>query len=191
MTRIIAGEAGGRRLRTPDGETTRPTSERVREALFSALEAWAGSFQGLRVLDLYAGSGGVAFEAWSRGASAVAVETDRKAAAVIAENVKALKSSVELLTRPVATVVGRTNAGERYDVVYLDPPYPLTDQELADNLAALVAGEWLAADARVIVERAKRSPEPTWPEGLSGLRKKKYGETVLWWATPDNAAGSD
>src|SRR6188768_3436238 len=91
MTRIIGGTAGGRRIDTPRGVTTRPTSDRVREALFSAIEAWCGSLQGLRFLDLYAGSGAVGLEAWSRGAGVVTlVEQDRRTARLIDQNAKAL-----------------------------------------------------------------------------------------------------
>ena len=79
MTRIIGGSAGGRRIATPRGANTRPTSDRVREALFSAIESWCGSLSGLRFLDLYAGSGAVGLEAWSRGAGVVTlVEQDRR-----------------------------------------------------------------------------------------------------------------
>src|SRR4249919_3874642 len=91
MTRIIGGSAGGRRLATPRGTSTRPSSDRVREALFSAIESWCGSLQGLRFLDLYAGSGAVGLEAWSRGAGVVTlVEQDRRTAALITSNAKSL-----------------------------------------------------------------------------------------------------
>ena len=91
MTRIIGGAAGGRRIATPQGAQTRPTSDRVREALFSALESWAGSLHGLRFLDLYAGSGAVGLEAWSRGATDVTlVESDRRTAALVAGNAREL-----------------------------------------------------------------------------------------------------
>ncbi len=106
-TRIIGGTAGGRRIRTPSGEATRPTSDRVREALFSSIEAEVGSIAGLRFLDLYAGSGAVGLEAWSRGAGVVTwVEHDRRTAALIRDNARDLGCrSAEVLTAPVARVL--------------------------------------------------------------------------------------
>ena len=189
MTRIIGGVAGGRRLQTPKGDATRPTSDRVREALFSAIEARVGSLEGLRFLDLYAGSGAIGLEAWSRGAAEVRlVESDRRTAALIGANARDIGCGV-------ATVVGRTVASQlaepapaAYDLVFSDPPYPLTEAALGEDLTALLAHGWLAAEALVVVERSARSPEPTWPTGLEPLpgkrRQKRYGETTLWFATP-------
>ncbi len=189
MTRIIAGGAGGRRLGTPQGDGTRPTSDRVREALFSSLEAWAGNLTGLRVLDLYAGSGALGLEAWSRGAAAVwFVEKDRAAAAVVSANVRDLGCPVaRVVTGPVGAVLSQP-AGEPFDVVLSDPPYPLSEEELAADLVALVEHGWLAPDALVVVERGRRSPEPAWPAGLEAGRRKKYGETVLWYGHAAPAA---
>ena len=186
MTRIIGGTAGGRRLQTPRGEATRPTSDRVREALFSAIESWCGSLQGLRVLDLYAGSGAVGLEARSRGADHVtAVEHDRRTSALISDNARKLGfDEVRVVAASVATTLRRPPEAP-YDVVYLDPPYPLDDEALAADLAALVDHGWLAAGALVILERSVRSPEPTWPLGLDGDRHKRYGETVLWYGHAD------
>ena len=181
MTRIIGGSAKGRKLATPTGDATRPTSDRVREALFSALEAQLGSLHGLRVLDLYAGSGAVGLEAASRGAGGVtAVESDRRTAQLIDTNARALGFAVEVLAQPVARVLaGRPRA--TYDVVFADPPYPMPDDEVAAALALLVAHDWLNPGAAVVVERSARSVEPAWPTGLGLLRQKKYGETVLWY----------
>ena len=186
MTRIIGGVAGGRRLATPKGDQTRPTSDRVREALFSALESWAGSLHGLRFLDLYAGSGAVGLEAWSRGATAVTlVEADRRTAALISGNARELGfREADVVAASVASAL---TAGPRasygpYDVVFSDPPYPLDEEALAHDLALLAGNGWLAPGALVVVERARRSPEPTWPAGVTLLREKKYGETRLWYA---------
>lgn len=189
MTRIIGGTAGGRKLKTPTGDATRPTSDRVREALFSALEAQLGSLHGLRVLDLYAGSGAVGLEAASRGAAAVtAVESDRRTAALVAENARTLGFPVEVVAHPVARALGgRPNAP--YDVAFLDPPYPLPDEEVTEALRLLVDGDWLSDGAAVVVERSARSVEPAWPAGLGCLRKKKYGETVLWYLRRANDTG--
>jgi 16S rRNA (guanine966-N2)-methyltransferase len=181
VTRIIGGSAGGRRLKTPPGDATRPTSDRVREALFSALEAEFGTLRGLRVLDLYAGSGAIALEAASRGAVDVtAVESDRRTARIVAENAAALGFDVEVRAQPVAGVLGSAPA-RPYDVVYLDPPYPMPADEVQHALALLVAHDWVQPGGAVVVERSARSVEPTWPEGLERRRQKKYGETVLWY----------
>jgi 16S rRNA (guanine966-N2)-methyltransferase len=183
MTRIIGGAAGGRRIATPKGDLTRPTSDRVREALFSALEAWAGSLRGLRVLDLYAGSGAIGLEAWSRGAGAVTlVESDRRTAALIASNARALGlRDADVVASSVSSFLVGTRRAP-YDLVFSDPPYPLDEEAVARDLALLAANGWLTPDALVVVERASRSPEPVWPAGLALLREKKYGETRLWYA---------
>ena len=181
MTRIIAGQAKGRRLRTPPGGHTRPTTDRVREALFSAVESWCGSLQGLRVLDLYAGSGAVGLEAWSRGAEAVTfVESDKATAALVATNARDLGfAGADVRAARVVNVLAAPPAAP-YDVVFSDPPYPLSETDLADDLQRLAAG-WLAPDALVVVERSRRSPQPTWPAGIQGDRDKRYGETTLWY----------
>ncbi|NYI43378.1 16S rRNA (guanine966-N2)-methyltransferase [Nocardioides aromaticivorans] len=187
MTRIIAGRAGGRRLQTPKGDQTRPTSDRVREALFSAIESWSGSLHDLRFLDLYAGSGAIGLEAWSRGAAAVTlVESDRRTADLIRANARSVGCDVaEVVARSVAAVLAET-ARSSYDLVFADPPYPLSDEAVATDLALLAAQGWLSDGALVVVERSRRSPEPTWPRGLEPLagkrRQKKYGETTLWLA---------
>ncbi|MCW2858145.1 MAG: putative methyltransferase [Marmoricola sp.] len=181
MTRIIGGDAGGRRLRTPPGDGTRPTSDRVREALFSALEAEFGSLRGLRFLDLYAGSGAVGLEAASRGASAVTlVESDRRTAQVVTANAQVVGAAADVRAHPVARVLAGP-APAPYDVVFLDPPYPLGEPELAEVLRLLVAGDWVVPGGTVVVERSRRSVEPGWPDGLGTPRMKKYGETVLWY----------
>ena len=188
MTRIIGGAAGGRRLRTPHGSTTRPTSDRVREALFSAVESWCGSLDGLRFLDLYAGSGAVGLEAWSRGAGVVTlVEQDRRTAALVADNARTLGfARADVRVAPVAATLQRAPAAP-YDVVFSDPPYPLSDEGVASDLEALAAQRWLVPGALVVVERSVRSPEPAWPDGIEVSRSKRYGETVLWYghAAPD------
>jgi 16S rRNA (guanine(966)-N(2))-methyltransferase RsmD len=183
MTRIVAGSLGGRRLAAPPGPQTRPTSDRVREALFSALESLT-DLNGARFADLYAGSGAVGLEAYSRGAAHVLlVESDPKAARVARGNIAALDagSAVRLAVGPVARVLAQGPDGP-YDMVFADPPYAVPDEEITAMLAALVDGGWLAADAVVVVERSSRGQEPAWPAGLAGLRGRRYGETTLWYA---------
>lgn len=182
MTRIVGGVAGGRRIAVPPGNGTRPTADRVREALFSSLEAEFGSFDGLQVLDLYSGSGAVGLEALSRGATRVVlVEADRQAAEVISANIKAVGlPGATLLTRPVEKVATGTNSGDPIDLVFADPPYKLETVELQEVLTTLVERGWLAEDAVVVVERAKREPWE-WPEGFAALRDRKYGEARLWY----------
>lgn len=180
MTRIIGGSAGGRRLQTPAGAHTRPTSDRTREALFSALESLLGSWRGVAVLDLYAGSGAVALEALSRGADvAVCVEQDRRAAAVVRRNAGSLGLPLVVEARTAASYL----AGEPrpFQVVFLDPPYDVADEVLQRDLTAL-AGGWLSREALVVVERSSRAPLTRWPEGYEPLRERRYGETVLAYA---------
>lgn len=186
MTRIIGGSVGGRRIKTPAGDQTRPTSDRVREALFSAIESWCGSLQGLRVLDLYAGSGALGLEAWSRGAAFVRlVEADRRTASLISANARELGCQVaDVVPLRVQAALARVphDAAARFDLVLCDPPYPLSEPDLATDLELL--RPWLVSEALVVVERARRSPEPTWPPGPGGIvgdRSKRYGETTLWY----------
>jgi 16S rRNA (guanine966-N2)-methyltransferase len=182
LTRIIGGTAGGRRLKTPTGDNTRPTSDRVREALFSAIESSLGSLSGLRFLDLYAGSGAVGLEARSRGAGVVTfVEHDRRTAGLIRDNAKSLGfADIEVIASSVDRALAH---GPRspYDVVFADPPYPLTAAELEVALVALRDLGWLGLGALVVVERGSRSGELVWPAGFRADRRKKYGETTLWY----------
>ncbi|MEV0245906.1 16S rRNA (guanine(966)-N(2))-methyltransferase RsmD [Nocardia sp. NPDC050712] len=178
MTRIVAGTAGGRRLRVPPAGT-RPTSDRVREALFSAIDARL-DLDGVRVLDLYAGSGALGLEALSRGAAhALLVESDRKAAAVVRGNITDLGlPGAELRNGAVAAVLQQGGAGE-FDLVFSDPPYDLDTTQVIADLQLLAERKWLAADALVVVERSIRSPEITWPDGYTAAKARKYGETRL------------
>ena len=182
MTRVIGGSAGGRRLRTPPGEDTRPTSDRVREAMFSSLESALGSLEGLRVLDLYAGSGALGLEALSRGAQALtSVESDRRTARLVQDNARELGfRMVEVVALPVARYLAQQPRAP-YDLVVVDPPYATTEVELGQVLHLLTAHGWLHGDATLVVERSARSPEPAWPPGWERERRKDYGETTLWY----------
>ncbi|MGO1168016.1 MAG: 16S rRNA (guanine(966)-N(2))-methyltransferase RsmD, partial [Janibacter sp.] len=146
MTRIISGEAGGRRLRTPTGDGTRPTTDRVREALFSSLEA-RDLIDGAHVMDLYAGSGALGLEAASRGAASVLlVESDRSASATIRANISDLGvAGARLQSGTVEQALNRP-ASLRYDVVLADPPYDVTEESLGSVLEMLLAHQWLAQE---------------------------------------------
>ena len=179
MTRIIAGAYGGRQIKTPKGDGTRPTSDRVREAMFSSLESELGGFDGLRVLDLFAGSGALGLESLSRGAiHSTFIESDARAAVVVKQNVEALKAPGVVVRTTVERYLASA-PGEPFDLVFLDPPYAVTTDAVSAFVSSLVNG-WTAADALFVVERATRDPF-AWPEGVEGLRDKKYGETTLWY----------
>ena len=182
MTRIIGGTAGGRRLQTPKGDLTRPTSDRVREALFSAVQSSLGSLDGLRFLDLYAGSGAVGLEAWSRGAVAVTlVERDRRTAATARANVAAVGCrAARVVTASVRTVLTASAVDAPSDGVFSDPPYATAGDRVLGDLHALVARDWLAPGAVVVVERSTRAGTLEWPEGLVEECVRSYGETTLW-----------
>ncbi|HSI26286.1 MAG TPA: 16S rRNA (guanine(966)-N(2))-methyltransferase RsmD [Aeromicrobium sp.] len=175
MTRIIAGQWGGRRLQTPKGLGTRPTSDRVREALFASLDSELGGFDGLAVLDLFAGSGALGLEAVSRGASRVdLVESNRQAADVIGANIQAMGTGAARVHRmPVQRFVASTDS--EYDLVLVDPPY-------ADDIAPVLVAvaRLLAPDALVVVEQSSRT-DFAWPAGWASVRHKVYGETTLWY----------
>lgn len=185
MTRIIAGRAGSLTLAVPDAGT-RPTSDRVRESLFGALES-ADLLDDAAVLDLYAGSGALALEAVSRGAvRADLVEKSPRAAGVAERNARAIRRTVPeaviVIHRSSADAFLRSGA-TAFDLVFIDPPYDVGETELASTLALLRPR--LRAGAAVITERASRSPAPALPPGLVADRSKAYGDTTLWWAFAD------
>jgi 16S rRNA (guanine966-N2)-methyltransferase len=184
MTRIISGFAGSLTLAVPSSGT-RPTSDRVREAIFSALDA-RGALDGASVVDLYAGTGSLGLEAASRGAATVTlVEKGTAAARACRSNTAlVLKSAprgraprIETSAQSVDGFLAPSTAS--WDVVFLDPPYELGEAELAHTLALLAPR--LADDAVVVLERSSRSPQPVLPEGVDVERRKDYGDTTLWW----------
>jgi 16S rRNA (guanine966-N2)-methyltransferase len=207
MTRVIAGQAGGRRLAVPPGTTTRPTSDRAREGLFASLLSELGTFDGVRVLDLYAGSGAIGLEALSRGAARVLlVESDARAAAVIKANVKALGLAgatvavdrVErLLARPPAgrqdqvqdQVQDQDQDQDRFDLVIADPPYALADDAVT-RVLTLLQGSWLADGALVVIERATRSGPVDWTPGFLPGKSRRYGEATFWYGWYGGEAGA-
>lgn len=178
VTRIVAGRVGGRRISVPP-RGTRPTSERVREAIFSAVTARM-DLDGVRVLDLYAGSGALGIEALSRGAGhALFVERDRRAAQVLRRNLAELDlDGGEVRTADAAAVAGEP-AAAGYDLVLADPPYATAEAELVGVIAALDRNGWLAADSLLVVERGARDAELNWPAGVERITTRRYGDTLV------------
>ena len=187
MTRIVAGTAGGRRLAVP-AKGTRPTSERVREALFSAIEA-AMELRGARVLDLYAGSGALGIEALSRGAARVTfVESERAALAVLERNLATVGMPGALVRRGKVGAVLAIPEPTPYDLVLADPPYAIDDADLAAMLTALTNG-WTRPGSVVVLERGRQAGEPDWPRPLVATRTRRYGDTELHWARHADPGG--
>jgi 16S rRNA (guanine966-N2)-methyltransferase len=182
VSRIVAGTAGGQRIAVPPAGV-RPTSDRVREALFSLLAA-RGVLEDAAVLDLYAGSGALGLEALSRGAlTATLVERDPRACGVIATNARTTNLTGAHVRRAAVTTFLRRPT-DSVDLVFVDPPYAGTEDEVDAVLAALPP--WLAADALVVVERDSRTRTPAWPDGLLAEEPRVYGETTLHLAgTPE------
>jgi 16S rRNA (guanine966-N2)-methyltransferase len=172
VTRIVGGRAGGRRISVPAGRTVRPTSERVREALASALEARLGGLAGRTVLDLFAGTGAVGLELLSRGAAAVTlVESDPAVLKVLRANVAAVGQ------RGATVLAGKAeNVSFRapFDIAFVDPPYALDVDPLLASAAEYVSGV-------LVVERATRSPRPDWPAGFLAPIARRYGDSTLWY----------
>ena len=184
MTRIVAGSAKGRTLAVPKSGT-RPTSERVREALFSRLDHM-NVLDGATVLDLYAGTGALGLEALSRGGThATLVEQASAAARVAAANVRSTGLPARVVTADARTYLGARNgealAGD-IDLVFIDPPYDIAAEDMTTVLASL--GPWIVPDALVVVERSTRAPAPTWPDFLVLEDQRTWGETVAYFAGP-------
>ncbi|MGN7781103.1 16S rRNA (guanine(966)-N(2))-methyltransferase RsmD [Mycolicibacterium sp. 22603] len=177
MTRIIAGVFGGRRISVP-ASGTRPTTDRVRESLFSVLTARL-DFDGIGVLDLYAGSGALGLEALSRGASsALFVESDRRAAAVIEANIDTLGARGAAVRRaPVDKVV--QSSGRPVDLVFADPPYEVSTTAVEKVLSALHTNGWVRAGALAVIERPTGAAALTWPTGWEADDARRYGDTRL------------
>lgn len=179
MTRIIAGELGGRRIDVP-ATGTRPTSDRVREAMFSRLDH-QGVLDGARVLDLYAGSGALGIESLSRGArEAMLVEAASSAARVLQANVRSLGlgQRAHVIKERALTYIRR--ADHTWDLVFVDPPYDIPRTQLELVLAALEPR--LAPGAPVVLEWTPRAGQAPWPPGIEFERHKDYGDTRLHWA---------
>ena len=191
MSRIISGAAGGVRLASVPGDNTRPTTDRVKESLFSKLESY-DIIRGARVLDAFGGSGALGCEALSRGAASVTLlDTYPKAVAVIRKNVAAVEkamgrtgsSSTRVQQAQALTYV--KSASGPWDLVFVDPPYAMPNEQVSELLEALTPK--LAEGAVVVVERSSRDAEPVWGEGLYCFSTRQHGETVLYYVEPDEA----
>lgn len=185
MTRVIAGTAKGRRLIVPDSGT-RPTSDRIRESIFARLDSW-NAVAGARVLDLFAGSGALGIESLSRGAlHATLVDSSAMATRVIRQNL----TSTGLYDRASATkqkalsFLQSSPKSDPFELVFIDPPYAMSNAELFDHLELLV--RMVTDDATVVIERDGRSPEPRVPDEWEILSHRKWGDTAAWFAAPVN-----
>lgn len=175
----------------PSSARTRPTSDRVREAAFSLIADWAGTagepadtmLERFSFLDLFAGSGAVALEAASRGADpVVAVEFDAAAVGVARRNADQLRLGVAVTKASVETFLSdRTPTA--FDVVWLDPPYAVGNDDLARIVATILGRGWLAPDGLVVAERSTRDTPFTWPDELNPGWSRRYGETTLYFGS--------
>lgn len=159
----------------------------MREAIFSALQS-RDAIRGARVVDLYAGTGALGLEAASRGASSVVlVERSATAVRICADNIAQVMRNAPATARPDITVAAQPVANfleastSAWDLVFIDPPYDIDEEELSRALGALAPR--LAPGSLIVLERATKSREPQWPTGISLERSRNYGDTTLWWAT--------
>jgi 16S rRNA (guanine966-N2)-methyltransferase len=193
--RIIAGLAKGRTIDAV-ASSTRPTSDRAREALFSTLTSEFGEFDGLPILDLYAGTGAIALEALSRGAALVhAVEKDDSAAKAITSNWENLKSAscpgiFHLYSMNVHRFL-EDKAAQPYHFIYIDPPYEVDDVDVIETLIQLRDGGFIDQQALIAIERNSRVKEISWPEGLEEIRQKKYGQATIFYGVPTRIDGEN
>lgn len=193
--RIIAGLAKGRTIEAV-ASSTRPTSDRAREALFSSLASEFGEFDGLHVLDLYAGTGAIALEALSRGAAVVhAVEKDDSAAKAITSNYENLKSAhcpgiFHLYSMSVHRFL-QDKAALPYHFIYIDPPYEVEDLDVIETLIQLRDGGFIHPQALIAIERNSRVKEISWPDGLEQLREKSYGQATIFYGVPSAIDGEN
>jgi len=186
MTRIIAGELSGRQLDVPP--SARPTTDRVREAMFSSLGHELGGWAGQRVLDVFAGSGALGLEALSRGAAtADFVEQNRSAAAVLRRNLARLGAAAR--SQVVVADATRWRPARSYDLVLVDPPYALAADAVSRLLADLAIAGGLADGALVVVERSSRDPANPLPADWEVLRRRRYGETTIWYGRAKSSPG--
>ena len=182
MARIIAGTHKGRRIAAVPGTGTRPTSDRVKESLFSRLEGY-DALEDAVVVDLFAGSGALGFEALSRGARSLeAVDVAEAAYRTLHRNAELFAQNGLSVHKSQALRYLNSRRGEPIELLFLDPPYTLSEAELEKVLHA--ASPQLHPGATVVVERDARAPEPAWPPTLRRFHEKSYGSTRIWLAEP-------
>ena len=185
--RIIAGSAKGKTLVSPPDSRTRPTSDRAREGLFSSLESEFSSLQGLHFLDLFAGSGAVGVEALSRGASVVyAVESESSVESIASKNFQAVKSAMgvhQVFHTTVARFLASDHALEKghYDIIFMDPPYELSNQVIEELLEVIKDRDLLAPQGILAVERKSKSSPFTWPTGMEEIKVRSYGQGSIFY----------
>lgn len=183
--RVIGGRWRGRPLSAPKGRDTRPTTDRVREAIFSSIYSLFGDLDGITVLDLYAGSGALGIEALSRGAArCIFVESEARAAQAIASNLAALgvgRAEATLMRANVSQGLPERLGSVGASLLLADPPYRIDPLEFSQVLQALVGGGVLAGDALVVYEHASTA-EALWPDGFSAVAERPYGDTVVSFA---------
>jgi 16S rRNA (guanine966-N2)-methyltransferase len=189
MTRIVAGRWASRRLAVPRGGATRPTTDRVREAVFAHVAAWLGAgaapadeqLQGLTFLDLYAGSGAVGLEAASRGATTCWVERDPATARLIERNGRELGAEGGVARTDVVTFLAKRPV-HPYDLIWLDPPYDLPTPVVDRLLNLVVSQAWLGSTGLIMIERAGRTAAPALAEGFTDHWLRQYGDTTVYFA---------
>lgn len=180
MTRIISGIYGGRVLQVPD--SARPTTEMVREAMFSTLNGW-DAIVGKTALDLFSGSGGLGFEALSRGASEVVfVEADLKAVEILKKNAANLQVKVEIKKQKIKNFVQKEDMRQKFDLVFIDPPYRVANEEIQEIIENLVVRGFLNDSAIIVLERPSRD-QFAWPRNIQERKRKRYGDNTLYYGS--------
>jgi 16S rRNA (guanine966-N2)-methyltransferase len=188
VTRIIAGSAKGVPLKVPQAGT-RPTSDRVRESVFSGLDHLLGGWDDLVVLDLFAGSGAMGLEALSRGAAkAVLVESAKPACAVIASNAAKTRLAADIVQEKSEVYLSRSTA-VAFDVVFADPPYDMPAADVDAVIRRLIDGDWLADHAVIVIERSDRAEDIDWPDCFKDITRRRFGNTsvsrAVWYVSDD------
>ena len=190
VSRIIAGSLASRRFATPNGTTTRPTTDRVRESVFAQLASTLGQsaadpsqqLTGLRFLDLYAGSGGVGLEAYSRGAEVTWV--DKATSRLISSNLKALSVQGKVVGSDIMKYL--TKPAEPFDIIWMDPPYEVRNSHIEKILGILSEKQWINSGGLVLIERPGHSSAVEFPESFLNVRSRRLGDTVVYFTEKGN-----
>jgi 16S rRNA (guanine966-N2)-methyltransferase len=190
---IIACRWRGRRIEAPRGSQTRPTSDRTREGIFSVVYSLIGDLDGLRVLDLYAGSGALGLEALSRGAAGcVFVESDARAASVIEQNLRSLGAGLSegrIVKTQVERAVATLGQGPAAALLLADPPYRIEPSDFSQVLEELASGGSLEVGGLAVFEHSKETVA-VWPPGFRSCFDRRYGDTTVSFATYEGETAS-